>query len=273
MSCDRILFSAEVLICPGRGFIQPSIAGYQLMLRTFDAPFDFHQPEGGRLQFRQLADSLADRFPTRPLVIHDPVFTYQGMGRSRLDRIAGLDNSQPAIVYLSNVVMHSALLIVGEFDASGLQRPLEYDSVATFLEAPYVRGYAVEQAKASLDETAIVISELARFRGDNGQLLDNGMFHVLERTSDIFVGNVLDYGRYFAHRAVYGDQPFFLPADSGVDLQECARKMDQYALRDYLLDQSIPFATLGDDHMDDDFAVSYGMDCWHCEEERLAFVR
>ncbi len=247
------------------------------MLRTFAAPFDFHQPRGGRSQFNEFAAKFASRFDVAPQVIDDPIFSYRKFGAMQLDRIAQLNARQPAIVYLSNVVMHSALLIIGDCETSDLQAPLEYDSLESFLDTPYVRGYEFDRdqlAQASFDDTTIVISDLARFRDDNDRLPDDGLFRVHMKVSDVFVCNILDYEKYFTQQFESGDVPFFLPANSHVDFEECARRYyAEYALRDYLLSNSISFATLGDDHMDDEYAVSYGMECWQQNNDHLVFVR
>ncbi|QDT50756.1 hypothetical protein Pan258_48370 [Symmachiella dynata] len=246
------------------------------MLRTFVPPFDFHLPRGGRRHFKKMAAQLATQFDTTPEIIDDPIFSYAISGKSQLDRIAHLNDSRPAIVYLSNVVEHSAILIVGECETSDLLAPLEYDSLASFLEAPYVRGYGVSNEtplKAAFDETTIVISDLVCFRNDDDELPDNGLFRVHEKYHDYYICNVLDYDKYFDHCAVFGDAPFFLPSDTHVDLKECVKQLDNYTLREFLLDQAAPFATLGDDHMDDEYIVFYGMDCRQYGDDELTFVR
>lgn len=154
------------------------------MLRTFEPQFDFHFPEGGRPRFADFAAALSQRFGTSPQIVAEPIFTYNRYGRTLLDRLRVLDESRPAIVYLSNIVIC-----------------------------------------------------------------------------------------YFAHVAVFGDQPFFLDADCNVDFHDCIKQLRNDARREYLLGQSIPFATLGDDHMDDEYAVSYGMDCWRFGDDGLAFAR
>ncbi len=246
------------------------------MLRTFDAPFDFHAPKGGRRRFAEFASALSDRFDTAPQILDDPIFSYTRSGRSQLDRLRELDESRPAIVYLSNVVMHSALLILGDCDISGLVSPFCYDSLESFRRAPFCRGFGIgreKQLRTGFDDTTVVISDLARFRNDDDELPDDGLFRVLHEIEDVFVCNILDYDRYFAHVSVSGDTPFFLNADGNVDFHECIRQRGKYTLREYLLAQSIPFATLGDDHMDDEYAVSYGMDCWRFSDDELAFAR
>lgn len=248
------------------------------ILRSFTAPFDHHAPRGGRKLFDKFAADFASRFDTPPQIINEPVFTYayKRTGKPQLDRLALLCEAPAAVVYLSNIVMHSSLLIIGDCDTSGLQSPLEYESLDAFLAAPYVRGYRLDRDKplqASFDDTTVVISDLARFRDDDDELPHGPIFRVLARIHDVFVCNILDYPGYFAHCAVHGDQPFFLPPGSGVDFEECVKRLDEDVLREYLLDQSVPFATLGDDHMDDEFAVSYGINCWQCTDEQLAFAR
>lgn len=246
------------------------------MLRTFVAPFDFHAPKGGRRRFAEFAETLSERFDTAPQIFDDPIFSYGRYGSSRLDRICELDESRPAIVYLSNVCMHSALLILGDCDISGLISPFCYDSVESFISAPFARGFVAcreQTLTTQFDDTTVVISDLARFRNDDDELPDDGLVRVLQKIEDVFVCNILDYDRYFAHVAVLGDAPFFLNADANVDFCECIKQREKCTLREYLLGQSIPFATLGDDHMDDTFAVSYGMDCWRFSDDELAFAR
>lgn len=245
------------------------------MLRTFVAPFDFHAPKGGRRRFLEFASTLSDRFATAPQILDDPVFSYTLVGRSQLDRLRNLDESRPAIVYLSNVVMHSALLILGDCDASDLMSPFCYDSIAAFINSPYTCGFGVggdTNVKSAFDESTVVISDLARFRDDNDKLPDDGLFRILDQIADVFICNILNYERYFSHVSVFGDQPFFLNADSNVDFHTCVKKLENYSLREYLISQCVPFATLGDDHMDDEYAVSYGMDCWRFTDV-LAFAR
>lgn len=247
------------------------------MLRTFEPNFDFHFPNGGRPRFADFAAALSERFCTAPQILDDPIFSYKRLGRAQLDRLRELDESRPAIVYLSNIVMHAAVLIFGDCDVSGLLSPLRYDSVESFMSAPHCRGFCFDgkqKVTTGFDATTIVISDLARFRNmDDDQLPDDGLVRVLHCIDDVFVCNILDYDRYFAHPSVFGDQPFFLNADSNVDFHECIKQLRNDALREYLLGQSTPFATLGDDHMDDEYAVSYGMDCWRFSDDRLAFVR
>lgn len=246
------------------------------MLRTFVAPFDFHAPKGGLPRFAEFASTLSERFDTEPQILDDPIFSYARCGRSQLDRLRELDESRPAIVYLSNVVLHSALLILGDCDISGLVSPFCYDSLESFRSAPFSRGFGIARGKqmsSGFDDTTVVISDLARFRNDDNELPDDGLFRVLHSIENVFVCNILDYDRYFAHVSVFSDEPFFLNADSNVDFHECIKQLGKYTLREYLLGQSIPFATLGDDHMDDLYAVSYGMDCWRFSDDELAFAR
>lgn len=247
------------------------------MLRTFVVPFDFDFPNGGRSHFAELASTLVQRFESPPQIVDRPLFCYRSHGKVQLDRLRLLDTSRPAMVYLSSISMHSSLLIVGDFDASGLDLPLVYDSVDAFIESPVVRGFRVPEEKlaanAKFDEATVVISDLARFRDAEDRLPEDGIFRVLDYHRDVYVCNVLDFDRYFQHAAILGDQPFFLPADAKVDFRECVRQLNQYSLRAYLLKRSIPFATLGDDHQDDEFAVSYGMDCWQLGDNELMFVR
>jgi len=249
------------------------------MLRTFDAPFDFHDPKGGRPRFAEFASTFSERFVAAPQIIDDPIFSYGRRGRSQLDRLRDLDESRPAIVYLSNVVFHSALLILGDCDIPGLTRPFCYDSLESFENAPYSRGFGIGRNRklaAGFDETTVVISDLGRFHNADNELPDDGLFCVLDSIEDVYAlyaCNVLDYGRYFAHPAVFGEGTFFLNADSHVDFHECIKQLRNETLREYLLGQAVPFATLGDDHMDDIYAVSYGMDCWRFSDDELAFAR
>jgi hypothetical protein len=253
------------------------------MLKTFDAPFDFHAPEGGRPRFAEFALTLSENFDATPQIIDDPIFSYARGGRSQLDRLRELDESRPAIVYLSNVVMHSALLILGDCDISGLTSPFCYDSIESFRTGPFSRGFGIgrrTKVTTGFDDTTVVICDLARFRNEDDELPDDGLFRVLDSIEDVYVCNILyacnilDYGRYFAHPAVlFGEGTFFLNADSNVDFHESIKQLRNETLREYLLGQSIPFATLGDDHMDDQYAVSYGTDCWRFSDDELAFAR
>ncbi|PQO30660.1 hypothetical protein C5Y96_14440 [Blastopirellula marina] len=246
------------------------------MLRTFVALFDFDYPNGGRTHFTKLASKLGERFDALPQIVDKPLFSYGKNGRTQLEQLRMLDVSRPAIVYLSSISMHSSLLTIGDFDASDLVLPLCYDSVESFIKSPVVRGFRVPDnlaAKTTLDDTAVMISDLARFRDDEDQLPDDGIFRVLDHYDDVYVCKVLDFDRYFQHAAIFGDQPFFLPADVNVDFRECIRQLNKYSLREYLLKRSISFATLGDDHQDDEFAVSYAMDCWQLSGSELMFVR
>ena len=253
------------------------------MLSTFDAPFDFHAPTGGRRLFVEFAATHSERFKAPPQIIDDPIFSYKRRGRSQLDRLGELDESRPAIVYLSNVVFHSALLILGDCDISGLTSPFSYDSLESFRRAPFSRGFVFgrkKEWKCGFDDTTVVISDLARFRNVDDELPDDGLFRVLDSIEDANTGNIfyacniLDYGRYFAHPAIlHGEGTFFLNADSNVNFHECIEQLRNETLREYLLGQSVPFATLGDDHMDDTYAVSYGMDCWRFGDDDLAFAR
>ena len=246
------------------------------MLRTFNVPFDFHAPNGGRRLFGDFASSLSTRFDTEPQILDDPIFSYALHGHSQLDRLRVLDESRPAIVYLSNIAMHSAVLILGNFDDSDLVCPFSYSSLASFCNEPFSRGFSVcrdAKLKSTFDSTTVVISDLAQFRNDDNELPDRELFRVLNRIEDVFVCNILNYDRYFDHVSVHGDEPFFLNADADVNLRECVRQLAHYSLREYLIDQSVPFATLGDDHMDDEYAVSYGMACWRFSDDDVAFVR
>jgi hypothetical protein len=246
------------------------------MLQTCVAPFDFHAPKGGRRRFAEFASSLSAQFDTPPQIVDEPIFSYTRRGQSQLDRLRKLDESRPAVVYLSNVVMHAALLIVGNCDAAQLMSPFRYDSLDAFYHEPFSRGFGIGRdtpLNTCFDGTTVVISDLARFRNDDDELPNDGLFRVQQRIDDVFVCNVLDYGRYFAHALVCGDEPFFLSPEVEVDFRECVKQRGNDSLREYLLDQSVPFATLGDDHMDDEYAVSYGMNCWGFADEDLAFAR
>lgn len=246
------------------------------MLKTFIAPFDFHAPNGGRHRFSEFASLFSERFNTVPQIYDEPIFSYTHYGYSQFDRLRELDESRPAIVYLSNIVMHSALLVLGDCDTSDLISPLQYDSLESFLNEPFSRGFVVDRDKkmsTKFDDTTVVISDLLQFRNDDNELSDDGLFRVLDKIDDIFVSNILDYDRYFAHALVFGDEPFFLNADSNLDYHKCIKQLGEFTLREYLLSQSVPFATLNDDHMDDEYAVSYGMDCWQFNDDSLAFAR
>lgn len=203
------------------------------MLRTFEAPFDFHPPQGGRRHFAKFASALSERFDAASQIIDDPIFSYRRWGRSQLDRLCDLDETRPAIVYLSNVVMHSAILILGEVDASALTMPFCYDSLASFITAPYCRGFHVgrdRKVTAGFDDTTVVVSDLARFRKmDDDELPNDGLFRVLHYFDDVFLCNILDYDRYFDHVALVGDEPFFLNASSNVNYGECINHLRRHA--------------------------------------------
>ena len=245
------------------------------MLRTFDAPFDFHDPNGGRGNFEKLAAKIAQRIEGNPDIIVDPIFSYGIDGSDGFTRFAELDASRPAIVYLSNIVMHSSILILGHCDASELNLPLYYDSINAFLTSPFVRGFGVNRnntLNSTFNDTTLVISDLATFGFDEKLLTEgNGMFRVLDCISDVYFFNVLNYEKYFYELFVNGDNSYFL-LETKHAFRDLARRYTEDTLRDYLISSSCHFATLGDDHMDDEFAVSYGLDCWRIEDQ-VAFMR
>ena len=98
------------------------------------------------------------------------------------------------------------------------------------------------------------------------------MFRILDCVSDVYFFNVLDYERYFQEFLTNGDHPFFLP-ETEIAFTELARRYLEDTLREYLISTCCKFATLGDDHMDDEFAVSYGIDCWRIDKKNIAFMR
>ncbi len=76
------------------------------MLKTFEwVAFDFHTAKGCRLRFAEVASTLAKSFDTAPQIVGTPIFTYARCGRSQLGQLRQLDESRPAIVYLSTVVL------------------------------------------------------------------------------------------------------------------------------------------------------------------------
>ncbi len=255
------------------------------MIRTFAVPFDDHQRGSGREGFGKLVRFLAPQFRSPPIVIDEPIFSYESSGRSRLRRLSQIGGTEGAIVFLSNLPKHASVLIIGECETPILQQPLRYESVEELIDSPYACGYGVAPNApllSSFVESTVVVSELVRFCDENDVLPETGLFHVIDCQQDVFTCNVLDYDRFFAHRSTFaaestfqssGINAFFLAADHGVSLDNLVEHLINGTLRGFLLDQGIPFATLGDDHINDEYAVSYGMDCWRCQDGQLAFAR
>ena len=77
------------------------------MLQTFVAPFDFHHPRGGRGEFEKT--SCKFRAAIQRASQHhrrSHFFRMAATAPMAFSRLSKLDASRPAIVYLSNIVMH-----------------------------------------------------------------------------------------------------------------------------------------------------------------------
>lgn len=253
------------------------------MLHTFPVSFDHHFTRGGRDAFLAFADTFAASQSTQYAVVKDPVFTYSPDRASRWETIAAIDTSRSQIVYLSNVCMHSSLLVTGNIiDApDGL---LSYDSVNSFLANPTVRGYDVGENDIKntdqFDKRTVIISNLpsSSFRNDDTDEPDPHIFEVLDTRQlshdRAFACRILDYDRYFSHAGeTLEEQTYFLPDPARITLSTCLKYYAKQSLTAFLLRQHLPFATIGDCHMDDSIVVTYHEDFWHLPESAMAFIR
>jgi hypothetical protein len=205
-----------------------------------------------------------------------PIFSYTARGRSQLEKLQFLKDSHAAVVFLSNIVIHSSVLVIGNCDLSDMPRVCTYGSLDEFRANPTITGYHVASnipLSCSCDTSTVVVSDLATFLGDNDILPSTGLFRVIERRRGVFFCNILDYPRYFGHCAVYGDQAYFVSADIPVDLNRYAVEYEKETLTEVLFDQGVSFASLGDNHVDDEIAASYGQQFWNYPDECVAFVR
>jgi hypothetical protein len=190
-----------------------------------------------------------------------------------------LDFTFPAIVYLSNIVMHSSVLVAGDFNCDDLDYPIAYDTFESFRSQPRVAGYHVREnnlAAIRFDASTIVISALARFKFSLGvaDQPDLDLFDILmESSAQVCALHIRDYARYFNSAYVHGDPVYFLPNATEVELQQCLKHYEHDTLTTFLLNTGKDFATLNDCHMDDSIVVSYGQDFWRLGNHPIAFVR
>ncbi|MAT13842.1 MAG: hypothetical protein CMJ46_01065 [Planctomyces sp.] len=253
-----------------------------MIVRKYESPFNFHHPYRGRKLFRRWAEEAAGHFSEPPLIIDHAIFSYGVKNADSFNQLRTLGDSRPAIVYLSDIVMHESILVIGGDTLPALKFPREYASLDQFMQRPYVRGYLNNFDGCTMvdfDDSTFVISALMpEFCVRKTNPVKSRRYSLPQRYSECFAGFILDYPTYFELVRIEGDEAFFfkeMPADDHV--RKCLRisldRSGQFSIRDYLLNESIPFATIGDDHMDDAYAVSYGWDCWRIEAEQLGFIR
>jgi hypothetical protein len=184
------------------------------MIQTISVPFDHHGPRLGRRAFSRFATQLAARFPEPPQIIDSPVFSYRAGSLSRLNRPLSLDPVSPAIVYLSNIVMHSSVLVVGECYSDDLDHPMSYDSFESWRAAPRVVGYYVRDndfTPARFDASTIVISPLACFRSRTSRP-DPALFDILvESSGQVCAYRIRDFSRYLHDACAGGETAYFIP--------------------------------------------------------------
>lgn len=274
------------------------------MLHTFSVEFDHHAPRGGRTAFLDLAESMAALLPAALRIVADPIFTY---GRqSPLAALDAIDDSQPQIVYLSNIVMHAAVLVVGDLPPDELIRflsswepschqgglslpetlplPITYDSLASFRKQPVIVGHHFDpdglSASHAFDHDTLVISNVANWslRDEESGEPAKEVFEILASRqlngSEVFLCHIRDYRKYFLHAGRPTDEEtYFIPDPADLIIETCLKHFAQGTLRQYLLGQGVPFATIGDCHMDDDYVVSYYREFWRLPESTIAFVQ
>ncbi|QDU82531.1 hypothetical protein Pla110_42890 [Polystyrenella longa] len=251
-----------------------------MIVRTFESPFNFHMPQGGKTKFNEWALSVSHRLPEVPVVIDSPIFTYGATFDQGKMRLEGLTDTLPTLIYLSNIVMHSSILVIGEFDVPELKSCCTYNSLDHFLSRPYVTGYyepSDEILKTSFNDSTFVISY---WMSEYLCIEENpvaGCWHPSPKlkSSSTFFGHIFDYASYFQHQDDIAY--FFREPISEYQLKQCVRIINRKffinSIKDYLIKNSIPFASIGDQHEDDAYVVSYGWDCWDLGDDQMKFIR
>ena len=119
----------------------------------------------------------------------------------------------------------------------------------------------------------LVVSELFAFRNpDNSLANESNTFRIVDLINDIYFVNILNNENYFAKLLVDGDHAFFIKRAKNLNLETTAKNYSNEKLRNHLIQNSYEFFTIGDNHMDDEYAVSYGMNCWQLDGN-LVFMR